>query len=68
MPTVADTLYVSGAVSNQGRFYAQFDAVVLLSAPEDVLLRRLHERTTNDFGKAPEDEGGPGVTIIRLRL
>ena len=26
------TLYVSGTVSNQGRFYRQFDAVVLLSA------------------------------------
>jgi broad-specificity NMP kinase len=41
------TLYVSGTVSNQGRFYPRFDAVVLLSAPVDVLLRRVETRTTN---------------------
>ena len=48
------TLYVVGTVSNQGRFYSQFDAVVLLSAPADVLLRRIESRTTNDFGKTTE--------------
>ena len=31
-------LFVSGTVSNQGRFYDRFEAVVLLSAPADVLL------------------------------
>ena len=46
------TLYVSGTVSNQGRFYRRFDAVVLLSAPADLLLERLESRTTNDYGKA----------------
>ena len=49
------TLYVSGTVSNQGRFYSRFDAVVLLSAPVDVLLRRIETRTTNDYGKATEE-------------
>jgi dephospho-CoA kinase len=49
------TLYVSGTVSNQGRFYPQFDAVVLLSAPADVLLGRIDARTTNDYGKSSED-------------
>ena len=49
------TLFVSGTVSNQGRFYPRFDAVVLLSAPVDVLLRRIETRTTNDYGKAAED-------------
>ena len=48
------TLYVSGTVSNQGRFYPRFDAVVLLSAPADVLLQRLDTRTTNDYGKTRE--------------
>ena len=47
------TLYVSGTVSNQGRFYPRFDAVVLLSAPADVLLRRIATRTANDYGKTP---------------
>jgi dephospho-CoA kinase len=45
------TLYVSGTVSNQGRFYPQFDAVVLLSAPAEALLERIERRTTNDYGK-----------------
>lgn len=48
------TLYVSGTVSNQGRFYLRFDAVVLLSAPVDVLLGRIERRTANDYGKTPE--------------
>ena len=46
-----DALFVCGTQSNQGVFYDRFDAVVLLSAPEDVLLRRIAERTTNDFGR-----------------
>src|SRR5579884_3651172 len=45
-------LYVAGCVSNQGRFYPQFDAVVLLSAPAHVLLERIAGRTTNPFGKS----------------
>ncbi len=44
-------LYVSGTVSNQGRFYDRFDAVVLLSAPANVLLSRIETRTTNPYGK-----------------
>ena len=38
------TLFVSGTVSNQGRFYDRFDAVVLLSAPAEVLLERIDSR------------------------
>jgi dephospho-CoA kinase len=49
------TLYVSGTVTNQGRFYDRFDAVVLLSAPVDVLLDRIGARTTNDYGKSVEE-------------
>ncbi len=49
------TLYVSGTVSNQGRFYARFHAVVLLSAPAEVLLRRIAARTTNDYGKSGDE-------------
>jgi dephospho-CoA kinase len=48
-------LFVSGTVSNQGRFYARFDAVVLLSAPVEVLLSRIERRTTNDYGKSSEE-------------
>ena len=46
------TLYVSGTVTNQGQFYDRFHAVVLLSAPADVLLRRIGARTTNPYGKS----------------
>lgn len=45
------TLFVSGCVRNQGRFYDRFDAVVLLSAPAGVVLDRVARRTTNGYGK-----------------
>ena len=48
-------LFVSGCVANQGRFYQRFDAVVLLSAPREVILERVTARTTNDFGKTVEE-------------
>jgi dephospho-CoA kinase len=51
----SSTLYVSGTVSNQGRFYERFDAVVLLSAPADVFLERVDRRATNDYGKQPHE-------------
>ena len=44
-------LFVSGCVPNQGKFYPRFDAVVLLSAPADVILARVAARETNDYGK-----------------
>lgn len=47
-------LFVSGTVSNQGRFYPCFDAIVLFSAPTDVILERLEVRTTNGYGKSKE--------------
>jgi broad-specificity NMP kinase len=49
------TIYISGTVSNQRQFYPQFDAVVLLSAPAEVLLRRIATRATNVYGKSNED-------------
>jgi dephospho-CoA kinase len=55
LATDGSILYVSGTVSNQGRFYDRFDAVVLLSAPAEVLLDRLSARTTNSYGKSAEE-------------
>lgn len=49
------TLFVSGTVRNQGRFYDRVDAIVLLTASADVLLDRIASRTTNDWGKSPEE-------------
>ena len=51
------TLYVSGTVSNQGKFYDRFDAIVLLSAPAEVILDRIGSRTTNEYGKRPDERG-----------
>jgi RNase adaptor protein for sRNA GlmZ degradation len=49
------SLFVAGCASNQGRFYNCFDAVVLLSAPVDVMLQRIAIRLTNQFGKTTEE-------------
>ena len=49
------TLFVSGCVRNQAKFYGRFDAVVLLSVPAQVILDRIASRTTNDYGKAPAE-------------
>lgn len=53
--SVGRHLFVQGTVANQGRLYPRFDAVVLLSAPLEVLLERVAARTTNDFGKADHE-------------
>jgi dephospho-CoA kinase len=51
----ADVLFVSGCKSNQGRFYRQFDHIILLSAPEVVMRERLATRTNNSYGKDPAE-------------
>jgi len=50
------TLFVQGCVRNQSTFYDRFDAVVLLSAPTDVILDRIAHRSTNNFGKTPVEQ------------
>jgi shikimate kinase len=50
-----DVLFVAGCEENQARFHAQFDHIVLLSAPQETLLDRLVARTSNPYGKAPEE-------------
>jgi dephospho-CoA kinase len=47
-------LFVAGCSPNQGQFYPLFDHVVLLSVPVEILLARLATRTTNTFGRTPE--------------
>jgi len=44
-------LFLAGTVAGQGAWYVRFDAVVLLTAPLEVLLDRVATRTTNDFGR-----------------
>jgi dephospho-CoA kinase len=53
---VAGWLFVAACASNQGSFYDRFDAVVLLSAPRDVMLQRSATRSTNHFGKRAHEQ------------
>jgi len=48
-------LFVQGTVANQGRFYGRFDAIVLLTAPIEVVLERIERRTNNPFGKTASE-------------
>lgn len=50
-----DVVFIAGAATNQPRFYPRFDHIVLLSAPADVTMERLRTRTTNPYGKRPEE-------------
>ncbi len=45
------TLVVAGTVENQGVFRDRFDHVVLLTAPSDVIMQRVADRTNNPYGK-----------------
>jgi dephospho-CoA kinase len=51
----ADILFVAGCEENQVRLHPQFDHIILLSAPVEILMQRLAARTTNSFGKSPEE-------------
>ena len=48
-------LFVSGCAPNLGRFRDRFDGVVLLSVTAEVMAERLAHRTTNAYGKHPEE-------------
>jgi shikimate kinase len=50
-----DVLFLGGCAENMGQFLPQFDLVVLLRAPADVLVERLRSRTTNPYGKHPDE-------------
>lgn len=50
-----DVLFLAGCAKNMGKFYPQFDHIVLLSAPSEVIVGRLEKRTNNPYGKRPEE-------------
>jgi len=52
-----DVLFVAGCEENQAQFHVQFDHVILLSAPLEVVVERLATRASNPYGKAPEELG-----------
>jgi len=45
-------LFVSGCVSNQGKFSRYFDHKILFSAPLEVMRERILARTSNPYGKS----------------
>jgi shikimate kinase len=49
----SSVLFMSGTHSNQSKFYRQFDHIVLLSAPRELIVERLTTRTNNPYGKRP---------------
>jgi shikimate kinase len=51
----ADVLFLGGCAPNQGKFYPQFDHIILLTAPAPVIVERLAARTTNPYGKRPAE-------------
>ena len=50
-----DVLFLSGCAPNLGKFREQFDFIVLLSAPVDVMVERLAGRESNAYGRHPEE-------------
>ena len=56
-------LFISGCADNQGTFYPRFHAVVLLSAPADVILERIagreSKRLRQDRHRARSDPERP---------
>ncbi|WP_207216491.1 AAA family ATPase [Xylanimonas ulmi] len=47
----AGVLFLAGTAPNQSEVYDRLDAVVLLTAPREVLLARVAARTDNPYGK-----------------
>jgi shikimate kinase len=58
-----DVLFLGGCSPNQGKFYPQFDHVILLSAPAEVLVERLASRANNPYGKQP----GEVARVLQLQ-
>ena len=52
--TTASPLFLAGCADEQAELYAEFDYVILLSAPPQTLRERLASRTGNDYGKSPQ--------------
>lgn len=50
-----EVLFLSGCAANMPKFFPQFDHIVLLSAPADIIVERLRVRTINSYGKHPDE-------------
>lgn len=61
---ISKHLFVDGCRANQGRFYDRFDHIVVLTAPIEVMLNRVANRSTNPFGGTAAERS----QIIRDKL
>lgn len=61
-----ENIIVDGTVENQGKFYDQFDHIILLSAPVDVLIDRLKTRTNNSYGKTAVEQADVRRYVIEV--
>jgi shikimate kinase len=48
-------LFLGGCAENMRMFLPQFDHIILLSAPADIIVERLRTRTNNSYGKNPDE-------------
>lgn len=48
-------LFISGTVSNQGKFYSYFNEIIYLSAPLSILLVRVQKRANNRYGQTDKE-------------
>lgn len=48
-------LFVVGCAEEQATLHHRFGAIILLSAPRDVMLTRIQSRTGNTFGRDPAE-------------
>lgn len=51
----ADVLFVGGCSPNMGKFLSEFDHIILLSAPNEVIIERLTTRENNPYGKNTDE-------------
>jgi hypothetical protein len=56
-------LFVSGCASNMGRFYPYFKHIVLLTAPDAIIVRRLNSRLDVAYGQSSEEI----ARVLRLK-
>ncbi|WP_166354032.1 AAA family ATPase [Phytoactinopolyspora limicola] len=54
--TEHEDVVISGTVENQGHFYSRFEHVVLLTAPIEVLIDRVTNRTNSPYGRTTEQQ------------
>jgi dephospho-CoA kinase len=51
----ADTVFICAVTSKQHEFYDRFDRIFVLTLDEETMKHRLLTRTTNDYGKHPNE-------------